>query len=43
MAFHEWEEGPAPRIFYSDLSHITEVLKYGFLLTSITLGDIFLV
>ncbi|KAJ7258601.1 hypothetical protein C8J57DRAFT_1341036 [Mycena rebaudengoi] len=43
MAFHEWEEGPAPRIFYSDLSHITEVLKYGFLLTSITLGDIFLI
>ncbi|KAJ7269130.1 hypothetical protein C8J57DRAFT_1609320 [Mycena rebaudengoi] len=30
VAFRHWEDGPGPRVFYSDFSHITAVLRYGF-------------
>ncbi|KAJ7778594.1 hypothetical protein DFH07DRAFT_950612 [Mycena maculata] len=39
VAFHNWDDGPGPRLFYADLSHITEVLKYGCLLASLFIGD----
>ncbi|KAF8171215.1 hypothetical protein K438DRAFT_1940784 [Mycena galopus ATCC 62051] len=39
IAFHHWEDGVGPQQFYSNLSHITEVLKYGFLVASILIGD----
>ncbi|KAJ6601971.1 hypothetical protein DFH09DRAFT_1270810 [Mycena vulgaris] len=35
LAFTDWEDGPGPRIFYSDLSHRTEVLKHALLTASI--------
>ncbi|KAJ7882142.1 hypothetical protein B0H13DRAFT_2048406 [Mycena leptocephala] len=43
IAFHKWDDGPGPRIFYSNLSHITEVLKYGFLVASFFIGDSLLI
>ncbi|KAF7326470.1 hypothetical protein MVEN_02614000 [Mycena venus] len=39
IAFHHWEDGVGPQRFYSNLSHITEVLKYGFLVASMLIGD----
>ncbi|KAF7358460.1 hypothetical protein MVEN_00896500 [Mycena venus] len=43
VAFHHWDDGPGPRIFYSNFSHITEVLKYGFLVASFIIGDSLLI
>ncbi|KAJ7500559.1 hypothetical protein B0H11DRAFT_2225550 [Mycena galericulata] len=43
IAFHQWEDGPGPVDFYSDLSHITEVLKYGFFVASFVIGDILVI
>ncbi|KAF7369329.1 hypothetical protein MVEN_00261200 [Mycena venus] len=43
LAFHHWEDGPGPRLFYSDFSHITEVLKYGFCVGSLFIGDSLLI
>ncbi|KAF8194018.1 hypothetical protein K438DRAFT_1828397 [Mycena galopus ATCC 62051] len=43
VAFHHWDDGPGPRTFYSNFSHITEVLKYGFLVTSFMIGDSLLI
>ncbi|KAJ7463034.1 hypothetical protein FB451DRAFT_1266698 [Mycena latifolia] len=43
LAFQGWEDGPGPQLFYADLSHTTEVLKYGFLVASWLTGDGFLI
>ncbi|KAF7345814.1 hypothetical protein MVEN_01602800 [Mycena venus] len=43
VAFHHWDDGPGPRIFYSNFSHITEILKYGFLVASFMIGDSLLI
>ncbi|KAJ7114160.1 hypothetical protein C8R43DRAFT_1039466 [Mycena crocata] len=43
FAFHEWDDGPGPRIFYSDMSHTTEMLKYGLLVASMFVGDLFII
>ncbi|KAJ7140696.1 hypothetical protein C8R44DRAFT_692649 [Mycena epipterygia] len=43
LAFKGWEDGPGPRIFYSDYSHSTEVLKYGFLVAAMLIGDEFFI
>ncbi|KAJ7500558.1 hypothetical protein B0H11DRAFT_2378408 [Mycena galericulata] len=43
IAFHQWEDGPGPLNFYSDFSHITEVLKYGFFVASFVIGDILVI
>ncbi|KAJ7473339.1 hypothetical protein FB451DRAFT_1133863, partial [Mycena latifolia] len=37
------EAGPGPQIFYADLSHPTEVLKYVFLVAALFIGDLFLI
>ncbi|KAF8215503.1 hypothetical protein K438DRAFT_1954233 [Mycena galopus ATCC 62051] len=38
IAFRPWEDSVDPQGFYSNLSHITEVLKSGFLVASILIG-----
>ncbi|KAJ7135245.1 hypothetical protein C8R43DRAFT_1021439 [Mycena crocata] len=43
LAFHDSDQGPRPNIFYSDLSHRTEVLKYGFLVASLLIGDLLMI
>ncbi|KAJ6544182.1 hypothetical protein B0H19DRAFT_1380497 [Mycena capillaripes] len=43
LAFRHWDDGPGPRIFYSNFSHITEVLKYGLIVTSFIIGDSLLI
>ncbi|KAJ7673362.1 hypothetical protein B0H17DRAFT_1083208 [Mycena rosella] len=43
LAFKNWEDGPGPRIFYSNLSQSTEVLKYAFLVAALLIGDGFLI
>ncbi|KAJ6537301.1 hypothetical protein DFH09DRAFT_91467 [Mycena vulgaris] len=37
------EDGPGPQIFYGNLSHSTEVIKYGLLVASLFIGDWFLI
>ncbi|KAF8132124.1 hypothetical protein K438DRAFT_1998682 [Mycena galopus ATCC 62051] len=39
IAFRPWEDSVDPQGFYSNLSHITEVLKSGFLVASTLIGD----
>ncbi|KAJ7261010.1 hypothetical protein C8J57DRAFT_471818 [Mycena rebaudengoi] len=41
--FLAFKNGAGPQVFYSDHSHITEVLKYCLLVLSVALGDIFLI
>ncbi|KAJ7140693.1 hypothetical protein C8R44DRAFT_761753 [Mycena epipterygia] len=43
LAFKGWEDGPGPRIFYSDYSQRTEVLKYGFLVAALLIGNAFFI
>ncbi|KAJ7738739.1 hypothetical protein B0H16DRAFT_1569650 [Mycena metata] len=43
LAFHNLDDPLGPRIFYADLSHATEVTKYGFLVAALFIGDLFLI
>ncbi|KAJ6618473.1 hypothetical protein B0H10DRAFT_1947498 [Mycena sp. CBHHK59/15] len=41
--FLTFESSQGPRMFYSNLAHTTEVLKYGFLFVAWVIGDSFLI
>ncbi|KAF8213915.1 hypothetical protein K438DRAFT_1563866 [Mycena galopus ATCC 62051] len=43
LAFVYFENGSLPIAFYGDLSHITEVVKTGFLSASLVIGDVLIV
>ncbi|KAJ6464063.1 hypothetical protein C8R45DRAFT_911371 [Mycena sanguinolenta] len=43
LAFFHFENGTFPLGFYGDLSQITEVVKTGFLMASLTIGDLLII
>ncbi|KAJ6464060.1 hypothetical protein C8R45DRAFT_507451 [Mycena sanguinolenta] len=43
LAFFHFEDGTFPLGFYGDLSQITEVVKTGFLMASLTIGDLLII
>lgn len=43
QAFVHYENGTAPLAFYADLAQLTEVMKTGFLMASLIVGDAMIV